>query len=615
MAIRKEKFFEIINEISSDEDLNEDSLLEKIKQQLLKRKYEEEHNKFHLDLNKNHQFSIGILSKKEDWMLLHIAAACNNLLIVELLLKKKVSINARVRDGSNDGATALHIAALCGHRDVIELLLSDDRIDPSLKSRNKTAKDMVGDVQDRNTVIEILEAAEENYRMKPKSKAKDLSIKVTGGRYHLLQDSHGIMAKTVKTSTNVINSYLEQHDTTQETSIANENVENEQYSRISVKNMVKEFESLKKENNGIRQSRETEQQLVDSQDHIEQEYLHDQHLEQHKASLDLTTDVGSSNDSGVGTPSEEEISLEDVNAQDENGYTLLHYATLNNDKELVKHLIESGADVNVQDEKGRTSLHYAVIYNNEELVKSLVKYRANVDIQDGTKRTPLYCAVANDNKKLAKHLMKHGADRSLIKDEDLTARLDSYVNSHSQKNDVMKIQGKIEKVKKPQVKLKKSCAQFEGKQKELKQQMQELENQKKLTETYKTSLEKTQKEIAELKNCIRHEEALNEENESLKQKIKSLESQRPFNSELNKTKISEMPLERAGLCFFKAASINFVTTLAILSIVSNLPILSTIAASVISALIAGGITYVIKPMTRLKEVDISKIVLDNKVYK
>ncbi|MGL9726279.1 MAG: hypothetical protein ACR5KV_06800 [Wolbachia sp.] len=67
-----------------------------------------------------------------------------------------------------------------------------------------------------------------------------------------MQDSHGIMvmAKTVKRNgvlTNVINSYLEQHDITQETSIANENVENEQYLRISVKNIVEGSELLKKE--------------------------------------------------------------------------------------------------------------------------------------------------------------------------------------------------------------------------------------------------------------------------------------------------------------------------------------------------------------------------------
>ncbi|MGL9726278.1 MAG: ankyrin repeat domain-containing protein [Wolbachia sp.] len=48
---------------------------------------------------------------------------------------RKVSINVRVKDGSNDGPTALHIAALYGYKDIVELLLSDNRIDPSLKSK------------------------------------------------------------------------------------------------------------------------------------------------------------------------------------------------------------------------------------------------------------------------------------------------------------------------------------------------------------------------------------------------------------------------------------------------------------------------------------------------
>ncbi|MGL9726280.1 MAG: hypothetical protein ACR5KV_06810 [Wolbachia sp.] len=73
-----------------------------------------------------------------------------------------------------------------------------------------------------------------------------------------------------------------------------------------------------------------------------------------------------------------------------------------------------------------------------------------------------------------------------------------------------------------------------------------------------------------------------------------------------------MPLEKTGLCFFKAASINFVIMLAILGIASDLSILSIIAASVISSLIADSIMYAIKLNPRLKEVDISRKGLDNK---
>ena len=69
---------------------------------------------------KEHQFSIKISEEAaEDWALLHLATACNNMLIVELLLKKKASFSARVKDGSkNDG----HIATSCGHESMVKQL-------------------------------------------------------------------------------------------------------------------------------------------------------------------------------------------------------------------------------------------------------------------------------------------------------------------------------------------------------------------------------------------------------------------------------------------------------------------------------------------------------------
>lgn len=199
MAIEKEKFFEIINEVSKSKDLNKDNLLERIKNELHK-KNEAEYNKFCYFFDKDHQFSVETSSKREDWTLLHLAAACNNLLTVELLLERKASVNARVKDGSkDDGLTALHIAAFYGNENIIELLLSDNRVNPSLKSKNRTPREMVGNVPSRDTIIKMLEAAEESYRTKPKEKARDLNIRIEGGgSYRLLQGNHGIPAQTVK---------------------------------------------------------------------------------------------------------------------------------------------------------------------------------------------------------------------------------------------------------------------------------------------------------------------------------------------------------------------------------------------------------------------------------
>ncbi|MCA7010678.1 ankyrin repeat domain-containing protein [Wolbachia endosymbiont of Tribolium confusum] len=179
MAIEKEKFFEIINEVSESSDLDEDNLLERIKNEL-KGKDAGEYNKFSKNFSKEHQFSIKISEEAaEDWTLLHLATACNNMLIVELLLKKKASVSARVKDGSkNDGLTALHIATSCGHESMVKQLLSDDRVNPSLKSKNKTPREVVGNTENKEAIVQMLEEAEENHSRK---KIKGFHIQVGEG--------------------------------------------------------------------------------------------------------------------------------------------------------------------------------------------------------------------------------------------------------------------------------------------------------------------------------------------------------------------------------------------------------------------------------------------------
>ncbi|WP_410542767.1 hypothetical protein [Wolbachia endosymbiont of Tetranychus urticae] len=55
MAIKKQKFFEIINEVGESGGLDEDNLLERIKNEL-KGKDEGEYNKFSKNFSKEHQF-------------------------------------------------------------------------------------------------------------------------------------------------------------------------------------------------------------------------------------------------------------------------------------------------------------------------------------------------------------------------------------------------------------------------------------------------------------------------------------------------------------------------------------------------------------------------------
>ncbi|WGJ61714.1 ankyrin repeat domain-containing protein [Wolbachia endosymbiont of Frankliniella intonsa] len=223
MAIEKEKFFEIINEVSKSGGLDEDNLLERIKNEL-KGKDAGEYSKFSKNFSKEHQFSIKFSEEAaEDWTLLHIAAACNNLLIAEFLMKKKASVSARVKDGSkNDGLTALHIAASCGHKDMVKRLLNDNRVNPSLKSKNKTPREVVGNIENKEAIVKMLKKAEQNFYTKHEKKT-DVSADVINSvkQYNTIRSG-------------------EQAPVTCESS---DSVVSEQYLHAGVKNMVEKFES------------------------------------------------------------------------------------------------------------------------------------------------------------------------------------------------------------------------------------------------------------------------------------------------------------------------------------------------------------------------------------
>ena len=98
----------------------------------------------------------------------------------------------------------------------------------------------------------------------------------------------------------------------------------------------------------------------------------------------------------------------DVNAKDEDGYTPLHFAVVNDDKELAELLIAAGADVNAKtDMFEMTPLHHAVELGNKEIVELLIAKGADVNAKrDG--ETPLDWA----DDEIADLLRKHGGKTS-----------------------------------------------------------------------------------------------------------------------------------------------------------------------------------------------------------
>jgi len=99
----------------------------------------------------------------------------------------------------------------------------------------------------------------------------------------------------------------------------------------------------------------------------------------------------------------------DINAKDENGWTLLHEAAYEGDTEFVEMLLAKGADVNVTNDAGLTPLYYAVKENNVTTELLLAK-GADVEVRNVSGQTVLHTAAEAGNTDVVRMLLAKGAD-------------------------------------------------------------------------------------------------------------------------------------------------------------------------------------------------------------
>jgi len=82
-----------------------------------------------------------------------------------------------------------------------------------------------------------------------------------------------------------------------------------------------------------------------------------------------------------------------------------------NDIQTIKQLIESGTDPNKQyTHNHKTLLHHATMNDNFDIVKYLVEHGANVNAIDWCNATPLQLAASNSNIHIVKYLVESGAN-------------------------------------------------------------------------------------------------------------------------------------------------------------------------------------------------------------
>ena len=100
----------------------------------------------------------------------------------------------------------------------------------------------------------------------------------------------------------------------------------------------------------------------------------------------------------------------DIEARDPGtGASVLHYAVMRGNPDILALLMGRGADVNSRTKNGTTPLHTAVLYNRYEVAELLINRGADVDAKSASGATPLALASAAKNRTIAELLRARGA--------------------------------------------------------------------------------------------------------------------------------------------------------------------------------------------------------------
>ena len=134
-----------------------------------------------------------------------------------------------------------------------------------------------------------------------------------------------------------------------------------------------------------------------------------------------------------------------VNASNQNRVTALMYAAQNGHKDVVEALlIGKGADVNATDSYNRTALMIAAKYGHKDVVEALIGRGAKVNATDSYDHTALMIAAKYGHKDVVEVLIKNGSRVNASNQNRVTALM--YAAQYGHKDVVKALIGKSAKV-------------------------------------------------------------------------------------------------------------------------------------------------------------------------
>jgi hypothetical protein len=130
-----------------------------------------------------------------------------------------------------------------------------------------------------------------------------------------------------------------------------------------------------------------------------------------------------------------------VNATDKWKHTVLHWACMRANWDIVRYLVENGADLNVKGGDGGTAINWAVHHDNVEIIKLLIDKGAKLDIQNRWGMTELHTAIWRGCIQVVDYLLDQGSDPLIKTIEGWTAMHYAYRSGHDHVIELLKKRG------------------------------------------------------------------------------------------------------------------------------------------------------------------------------